>query len=125
MKDLLGVGHVVRATGHSLDGIREAFRNGCAFRQELALGLVQFVVLPFFQESLWVKVGLVALWVLLLSAELLNTGVEAVVDLASPGWNELAKRAKDCCSAAVSLIVTLLAFVWLIVIVRQLKLLCP
>lgn len=32
--------------------------------------------------------------------ELLNTAIENITDLASPDWHRLAKRAKDCGSAA-------------------------
>lgn len=38
---------------------------------------------------------------LVLTAELLNTAIEAIVDLVSPDYHELAKRAKDCGAAAV------------------------
>ena len=119
MRDILGIRHFVRATGNSLCGLWEAFRNGCAFRQEMAFSLTQFAALCFIRESVWVKTGLVSLWVILLALELVNSAVEAVVDLVSPEWNVLAKRAKDQCSAAVFLIVVLIASVWLIVGVRQ------
>jgi len=36
-----------------------------------------------------------------ISTELLNTAIEAVVDLVSPDYNELAKAAKDTAAAAV------------------------
>lgn len=36
-----------------------------------------------------------------LAAECLNTALESVVDLVSPGYAELAKRAKDCAAGAV------------------------
>ncbi len=40
---------------------------------------------------------------LVLAAECVNTAIESVVDLVSPGYAELAKRAKDCAAAAVLL----------------------
>lgn len=40
---------------------------------------------------------------LVMALEVLNTAVESVVDLVSPEWNELAKRAKDCAAGAVYL----------------------
>ena len=36
-----------------------------------------------------------------LSFELINTAVESAIDLVSPEWNQLAKRAKDCAAASV------------------------
>ena len=44
-----------------------------------------------------------ALGMLVLAMELANTGLERVIDLISPEENELARRAKDCGSAAVAL----------------------
>ena len=35
------------------------------------------------------------------AAECLNTALESVVDLVSPGYHELARRAKDCAAGAV------------------------
>lgn len=39
--------------------------------------------------------------VVVLASECLNTAVESVVDLVSPGYAELAKHAKDCAAGAV------------------------
>jgi diacylglycerol kinase (ATP) len=49
----------------------------------------------------WFKLLLNLLWLVLLAVELLNTAIEAVVDLVSPGYHPLAKQAKDFGSAAV------------------------
>lgn len=38
---------------------------------------------------------------MVISGELINTAIEAVVDLASPEWDDLAGRAKDVAAAAV------------------------
>ena len=38
---------------------------------------------------------------MVLGGECVNTALEAVVDLASPDYHELAKRAKDCAAGAV------------------------
>ncbi len=48
----------------------------------------------------------------MLSAELLNSAVEAVVDKVSPEFHELAGRAKDMGSAAVFLLLMLTALSW-------------
>ena len=53
---------------------------------------------------------------LVISLELINSAIEAVLDLVSPTYNSLAKTAKDCAagavlvSAAVSVIVALVVF---------------
>lgn len=38
---------------------------------------------------------------IVIALELVNTAIESVVDMASPEWSELAKRAKDCAAGAV------------------------
>lgn len=122
MKDILGLRHLVRATGYSMCGIKDAFCSGCAFRQEIVFGVIQLIAICVIRESALVKMGLVALWIILLATELINSAVESVVDLVSPNRNELAKRAKDYCSAAVGLVVVLIALTWVVVIVRQIEL---
>ena len=57
-----------------------------------------------------------------LTTELLNSAIEAVVDLASPQFNELAERAKDMGSAAVFLSLGTVVVVWsLIAVDRMMK----
>jgi diacylglycerol kinase (ATP) len=50
-----------------------------------------------------------------ISAELLNTAVETVVDLVSPEFHPLAGRAKDIAAAAVWILSVLVAVVGIIV----------
>ena len=50
--------------------------------------------------------------VLVLIVELLNSGIEAVVDRVSYEWHELSKRAKDFGSAAVLLSLMLCGAIW-------------
>lgn len=59
---------------------------------------------------------IVALGFLLLAAELINSAVEAVVDLTSPDIHPLAKKAKDCGSACVALTALAGGAAWLVVL---------
>lgn len=60
-----------------------------------------------FAMALWLQVALVEWAVLVMTvatvlvAEMLNTAIEAVVDLASPEFHDLAKAAKDIAAGAV------------------------
>jgi diacylglycerol kinase (ATP) len=104
---------VFRAAQYSEQGIRSAWRDEAAFRQELVL------VLLLAPLTLWLPlprtdtVLLFALMGLVLVVELLNSGLEAVVDRASPEIHELAAKAKDCGSAAVFVALTMLAGAWM------------
>lgn len=58
------------------------------------------------------KFALILAPALVLSAELLNSAIEAVVDKVSPEFHELAGRAKDMGSAAVFVLLVLVAVSW-------------
>jgi diacylglycerol kinase (ATP) len=53
-----------------------------------------------------------------LVVELLNSAIESVVDIASPEYHVLAKRAKDLGSAAVLLSIVLAVVLWIVAIFR-------
>lgn len=112
-----GFERLVNATRYSMAGLGAAWRDESAFRQELALCAV---LLPL---GLWLgstgleRALLVAPLALVLVVELLNSAIEAVVDLASPGQHALAARAKDLGSAAVFGSLVLVAVVWALVLI--------
>jgi diacylglycerol kinase (ATP) len=107
------VRRVLRAAQYSERGIRSAWRDEAAFRQELILvallaPLTLWLALPRTDTVL-----LLALMGLVLVAELLNSGLEAVVDMTSPDFHALAAKAKDCGSAAVFVSLVILVGAWL------------
>ena len=109
----LSFARIFRAMQYSEQGIRSAWRDEAAFRQELVL------VLLLAPLTLWLSlpkldtVVLLALMGLVLVAELLNSALEAVVDMASPEIHVLAGKAKDCGSAAVFASLLMLGGAWL------------
>ena len=115
-----GFGHLVAATTNSLRGIRDAWKTAAAFRQECVLCLVHYAALCVVPMRFELRLALAMTGPVLLAAELLNSGVEAVVDLVSPEWNLLARYAKDFCSAAVFMILALLTGLWIAVVVSLL-----
>lgn len=116
-----GFSHCMFAFACSLKGIWVCCRDEVAFRQECIIGVPHFMLLLFLPLESWVRVYLGALWILLLVVELLNTAIEAIVDLASPEWHVLAKKAKDCGSAAVFLVLLLMATSWGFVFYRMIS----
>lgn len=81
-------------------GIRAASRER-NFRIELCFAVAAIILGIGLRISTveWAVVS--ALIGIVLSGECLNTSLEAVVDLASPGYHELAKIAKDAAAGAV------------------------
>ena len=111
-KQRTGWSRVFHATGYSLAGLRQGWRE-TAFRQE-AIAAIVLVPLGLWLGSGWVERSVLAGSVLLvLIVELLNTAVEAAIDRVGLEWHAQSKRAKDTGSAAVMLTLLLCALVWI------------
>jgi diacylglycerol kinase (ATP) len=118
-KSRTGVHRMWHATSYSLQGLRAGWAE-TAFRQE---AIASFVLLPlaFWVGRGWLEVAmLVAVVLLVMITELLNTGIEAAIDRIGPEWHDLSKRAKDMGSAAVLLSLVLCAGVWTAALVSRL-----
>lgn len=108
-----GLTRIIKAGKISLQGLRASWKHESAFRQEMTLALF-FTPLAFWLgQGITQKLLLLGCVVLVLIVELLNSGIEAVVDRVGIEYHELAGRAKDMGSAAVflSLNFTALAFI--------------
>ena len=101
---------------NSLRGIANCYRSEAAFRQEI-WGLIIIVPLAFWLGQTAVeRVLLLGSYLLLLIIELLNTGIEVVVDRIGLERHALSGFAKDLGSAAVLLGLVLVAVTWILVI---------
>ena len=108
-----GIDRIVRAAASSASGLRMAYVGEAAFRQEVWVAAFLLPAALFLGQD-WVQVALLAgSVVLVLITELLNSGIEAVVDRISYDWHELSKRAKDMGSAAVFLSLLIAGGIWL------------
>ena len=98
-----GLARAFRAARISVKGLRAAFENESAFRQELALALV-FIPLAFYLgQTPSEQLLLVGSVFLVFITELVNSSIEAVVDRVGTEFHTLSGRAKDVASAAVFL----------------------
>ena len=100
----------------SMKGLRAAWRHETSFRLEAMLAVVLVPLGLWLGEGGVEKLLLVLGPLLVLSAELLNSAIEAVVDKVSPEFNELAGRAKDMGSAAVFVLLVLVAVSWALIL---------
>lgn len=64
------------------------------------------------------RLVILPLGVLVLAAELMNTGLERIVDRVSPEQSDLARRAKDAGSAAVALTALAGGLAWAVILWR-------
>ena len=86
---------------YAFDGLGSAFKTQRNLRIHVSVGTIAILI------GLWLKISR-ADWAILiitigivLSLELLNTSLEAVVDLVSPEYHPLAKKSKDVGAASV------------------------
>ena len=107
-----GLARLIDASGYSFKGIKAAFINEAAFRQELLLVLVLGTGSFWLAANAYEWLVLVAPLLLLLIVELLNSAIENTVDRIGDEIHELAGRAKDMGSAAVMFSLLLIAVCW-------------
>ncbi|HHJ19911.1 MAG TPA: diacylglycerol kinase [Gammaproteobacteria bacterium] len=112
-----GLRRIVLAAGYSRKGLVATFRHEAAFRQELLLSVVLMPVALWLGHTLVEKALLIAVLLLVLIVEVINSAIESVVDRQGEEHHELSGRAKDQGSAAVLLALILAALVWIAVIV--------
>ncbi|MGN5114886.1 diacylglycerol kinase [Aeromonas jandaei] len=107
-----GVTRIINAAGYSMKGLRSAWINEAAFRQELMLILLLMPLAFWIGDSLNQILLLIIISWLVVIVEVLNSAVEAVVDRIGPEHHELSGRAKDLGSAAVFIALALNTLVW-------------
>jgi diacylglycerol kinase (ATP) len=108
-------GHLERfvpAIKNSWLGLKAGYKYEMAFRQYVWLSAVLVPVSVYIAESVAEFAVLISGLFLILVAELLNTGIEAVVDRISLEHHELSGRAKDLGSAAVFVAIVYFVLVW-------------
>jgi diacylglycerol kinase (ATP) len=111
-----GPKQIFRALKWSLAGLKAAWTFEASFRLEVYLFII------FFPLGLWLgrggleKAALVGCLFLVLSAEILNSAIEVVVDKTTPEFHELAGRAKDMGSAAVFVLMINAILCWTLVL---------
>ncbi|EGQ8092908.1 diacylglycerol kinase [Vibrio vulnificus] len=111
-----GVKRIIKATGYSIQGLKAAFKHEAAVRQEFALLVVAVVLATWLDVSMLERITLLAVVVLVLIVELMNSAVEVVVDRIGVEHHELSGRAKDIGSAAVLVALIFAGFTWLYIV---------
>lgn len=86
---------------HAYDGIVDATRVQPNLGVHWIVAAVAIFVAVALRVALWAFVVIVALAAVVLAFELVNTALEALVDLATREIHPLAKRAKDAAAGAV------------------------
>lgn len=110
----------IRSFGYALEGFASAVKTERNIKVMLALGVVA-VAVGFLLRLDWISWCLIAVCCgLVIFAELCNTAMEAIVDLATQELHPLAKRAKDIAAASVYVLSITAAVIGLIVFAHAL-----
>ena len=107
-----GPDRILKATVWSLQGLRAAWLHESSFRLECYLLALLAPLAIWLGEGAIERVLLIGSCLLVLSAELLNSAVEAVIERYGPEFHELAGRAKDMGSAAVFVLMMNVLLCW-------------
>ena len=101
---------------NSMAGLREAWKNESAFRQEVVLAAIMIPVSCVVPVTAVERALLIGVVLLVLVVELLNTSVEVAIDRISFEHHSLSRRAKDLGSAAVFVALALCVIVWALIL---------
>lgn len=114
-----GFSRLKDACGYSWLGYKAGFKHEAAFREELFLGAILLPTAIIFSESSLELAVLLGSLFLVLITELLNSGIEAIVDRVSDEHHELSGRAKDLAAAAVMTALINVIVIWSIIFIPR------
>jgi len=107
-----GLTRIIKAAGYSWKGVRAAWLNEAAFRQESIAVILAVIIACWLDVDAITRVLLIGSVVLVMIVEILNSAIEAVVDRIGTDFHELSGRAKDMGSAAVLMSILLALATW-------------
>lgn len=100
---------VTRSFSHALRGIIGCFKTEANFKIHLLLSSIAIAAAALLQLSAW-KWGVISVCIaMVLAAEMLNTAIEKLCDVISPGYHPQIKLIKDMAAGAV-LVTALISF---------------
>lgn len=103
---------ILKAAKWSMQGLRAAWMHESSFRLEVYLFVVLAPIGWWLGQTPVERVLLIGSILLVISIELLNSAIEAVIERYGPEFHELAGRAKDMGSAAVFVLMMNVLLVW-------------
>lgn len=113
---------LVNSFKYAFTGIKTAYLGEQNLRIHTIMAILVIICGFLFKISYMEWLICLVLIALVLMAEFFNTSIEYVVDLASPGINDLAKAAKDVASAGVLVMAIISAIIGLIIFVPKIVL---
>ncbi len=107
-----GINRIIRATVCSVNGLKAAWQNEAALRQEVIMCAVLIPLGIYLGDTGLERAMMIGCLLLVIIIEIMNTAVETVVDRIGIQRHILSGLAKDLGSAAVSISLLNCAVVW-------------
>ena len=107
-----GPRRILKAATWSMQGLRAAWLHESSFRLEVYLFVILAPLGWWLAQTPVERVLLIGSMLLVLSIELLNSAIEAVIERYGDEFHELAGRAKDMGSAAVFVLMMNVLLTW-------------
>lgn len=103
----MGIKRFFNSIKFSLDGLVNSYKNEQSMWLHAACSIMSIILCFALKANFYEWALILISLAVILAVELLNTGIEAVVDMVTKDFHPLAKVAKDCGSAA-SFVVTMI-----------------
>lgn len=116
-----GFTRIIKAAGYSWKGLRAAWINEAAFRQEGVAAVIAIVIACWLDVDPITRILLIGSVVLVMIVEILNSAIEALVDRVGTDYHELSGRAKDMGSAAVLIAIILAVVTWVTLLWQHMR----
>ena len=97
---------LIRSCAHALRGLSGAFREESNLRIHFLASTIVVLLGFYFSIEAWEWCILILVSTLVISLELINSGIENLVDLVTLEQNLMARKVKDIAAAAVLIAVT-------------------
>ncbi len=110
-----GFRRLAGATRASIAGLKAAWQDEAAFRQELVVTILLTPAAVWLGSSPVERLLLIGSCWLVIVVELVNSGIESAVDRSGTEYDPLAGKAKDLGSAAVFVSLGLVLLTWLVI----------
>lgn len=107
-----GIKRILKAFTYSYEGFIAVFKSEAAFRQDMAVFILGIGMCLFLPVSLPSKLLMIFSLFLIILMELVNTGLEVVIDRISKEFHPLSKTAKDIGSLLVLISFINAAVIW-------------
>ena len=111
--------NIFKAFLYSINGVKAAWRNEIAFRQEVVLFISSIPFAVLLGDSRLQIVALLGVLLFVIVVELLNSAIETVINRISTDYHILSGRAKDMSSAAVLGALLIAAFTWVSILIEN------